>query len=162
MATHNLNGEKRPEATGGAKGEVVTPQASEFLTLKQLIRQLEGVEVQEKEDMIVIQQNGLQIILQKCNDDWVYKIKTEVDNDRVEIYISSSNQLCKLLLYPKNKQVDISYQLNNELTSEEDNMCVEAECAFNAIKSILNACDEYGVLGGLYEFFRREFLDTIL
>ena len=166
MTTHNLNGEKRPEATGGAKGEVVTPQASEFLTLKQLIRQLKDVSIEEAEDKITVRKGELEIALENWGsgdyDYWVYTIKAEDGNDKAEIYISSKEQSFDLVAYPKNQKVDISYEIKNERIEEDLFICVKAEYAIDEIKLILNKCDEYGILGGVYEYFYHEFLDTIL
>jgi hypothetical protein len=165
MNTHNQLG-NRPLDSEASKGEVVRPQASEFETLKQLIKQLKDVEVEDdKEDIIIIRRWNLRIGLEKWNDEgnyWVYIIRAEDGNDKAEIYISTLEQTFSLIAYPKNQKVEVNYKIRNERVEEDLFICTKSEFAIDEIRDILQKCEDYGVLGGLYEYFKKEFLDTIL
>jgi len=163
MNTHNF-GEKRSEVAPPTEGEVVSVGASEFQILKQEIKKLKDVSIIEEENKITILKEGLQIKLESNfeGDYWDWNIKVEDGNDKAEIYISSAKQVCELKLYPINQKVNVSYEIKNERVEEDLFICVKAEYAIDEIKLILNSCDEYGILGGAYEYFKREFLDTIL
>jgi len=160
MTTHNFNG-NRPEASGGAKGEVVTPQ---FQTLKQEIKKLKDVSIEEEENKIIIWKDGLEITLENLSDEsdyWVYTIKAQDENDKAEIYISSAKQVCKLKFYPQNQKVDINYEIKNERIEEDLYICTKAEYSVSEIELIIDKYQKHGVIG-LYEYFKTEFLDTIL
>ena len=163
MATQ-FNSQNKPEAAGGAKGEVVTPQ-SEFQTLKLLYKQLEGVEVEEKEDIIIIRKDGLEIRTEKWNDEgnyWVWEIYAKGEEGEVSIYVSSLEQSLEAILYTsKDVKVEISNKIRNERVEEDLYICTKAEYAFDEIKSILSKYEEHGMFG-LYLYFREEDLEPEL
>jgi len=149
--TTQFEGE-RPEAAGGAKGEVVTPQASEFQTLKQLIKQLKDVEVREEEDKIIVEKEDLSIILENWGSDydyWVWEIEAESEEfGRINIYISSSEQSFEAILYTsKNTKVEMNNKIKNERVEEDLFICTRAEETLDEIKSILERYDTQGIMG---------------
>ena len=163
MNTHNF-GEKRSEVAPPTEGEVVSVGASEFQILKQEIKKLKDVSIIEEENKITILKEGLQIKLESNfeGDYWDWNIKVEDGNDKAEIYISSAKQVCELKLYPINQKVNVSYEIKNERVEEDLFICTKSEYAIDEIKLIIDKCDEYGILGGVYEYFKKEFLDAIL
>jgi len=163
MNTHNF-GEKRSEVAPPTEGEVVSVGASEFQILKQEIKKLKDVSIIEEENKITILKEGLQIKLESNfeGDYWDWNIKVEDGNDKAEIYISSAKQVCELKLYPINQKVDINYKIKNEYIEEDLYICTKAEYALDEIRSILITCDVYGILRGLFEYFKTEFLEPQL
>jgi len=162
MTTHNFG--ERPEAAGGAKGEVVTPQASEFQTLKLLVKQqLKDVEIEEKEDKIIVRKEDLEITIENWRGDydyWVWEINVSNELGKANIYISSAEQTFDLVAYPKNTKVEMNNKIKNERVEEDLYICTQADIALDEIKEIINSYEEYG-LAGMYYYF-AEFLEPEL
>ena len=162
MTTHNFG--ERPEVAPPTEGEVVSVGASEFQTLKLLVKQLKDIEVEEEQDKIVIRKNGLEIKLENWGDKydyWVWEINAENElGDKVNIYISSAEQTFDLVAYPKNTKVEMNNKIKNERVEEDLYICTQSDIALDEIKEIINSYEEYG-LAGMYYYF-AEFLEPEL
>jgi len=155
---------ERPEVAPPTEGEVVSVGASEFQTLKQLIKQLEGVSVEEKQDKIVIRKDGLEIQIENRGSDydyWVWLIKASNDKVKAEIYISSDEQSFELNgETSKNTDTHISITVKNKHVEQDLYICTKSEHAIDEINEIIEEYEEHGLAGMYYyfaEYYEPEF-----
>jgi len=155
MTTQNLG--NRPPTSGAEGGEVVRPQNSEFQTLKLRIKEeLKDVEVEEKEDKIIVRKGELEIAIENWGEDydyWVWRVIATTERGSGFIYISSSEQSLEIRAETsKNTKLEMNVRINSKDVEQDLYICTDHSYAIDEIKDILEEYEEHGIFG-MYLYF---------